>query len=146
MIVEECHKILPGFAMRTDKRIFDLFAPFENAREFRDVSQSFDDVRNFKEKGIVESGIDSKSGLIRTVSANESVNCFLVIVDFAKREEIPLPECLGKFPNCVAESFDRWRRYMFCRVDAETIKIEFCDEILVGVDQNIQYRSWAVPG
>ena len=134
MIVEECHKILPGFAMRTDKRIFNLFAAFENSREFRNVSQSFDDVRNFKEKGVVESGIDTKSALIRTVSAHESVNCFLVIVDFAKREKIPLPECLGKFPNCVAESFDRRGRDVFCRVDAEPIKIKFCDEILVGMD------------
>ena len=146
MIVEECHKILPGFAMRTDKRIFDLFAAFENAREFRNVAQSFDDVRNFKEKRVVESGIDTKSGLIRTVSSHESVNCFLAIVDFAEREKVPLPECLSKFSNCVAERFNGWGRYMFRRVDAETIKIEFCDEVLVGVDQNIQHRPWAVAG
>src|SRR6266481_7019033 len=146
MVVEERDKILPSFAMRTDERVFDLFAAFESAGEIRNVSQIFHDVRNSKEKRVVESGIDTKSRLIRTVSSHESVNCFLVIVDFAEREKVPLPECLGKFSNCIAESFNRWRRYMFRCVDAETIKIEFCDEVLIGVDQNIQHRSGAVPG
>ena len=45
MVVEERDKILPGFAMRTDERLFDFFAAFENAREFRNVSPAFDDVR-----------------------------------------------------------------------------------------------------
>ena len=96
---------------------------------------------NCKEKRVVEGGINTKSGLIRAVSAHESVNCFLVIVDFAKGEKVSLPKCLGEFPNRVAESFDRRGLDMFRRVDAETIKIEFCDKVLIGVDQNIQYRS-----
>src|SRR5258707_789473 len=107
MIVEERHKILPGFAMRTDERVFDLFAAFENARKFRNVPPTFNDVRNCKEKRVVERGIDTKSGLIRTVSSHEFVDCFLVIVDFAKREKVPLSDCLGKFSNRVAEGFNR---------------------------------------
>ena len=91
MVVKERHKILPGFAVRTDERVFDLFAAFENAGEFRNVAHSFDDIRNFKEKRVVKSGIDTKTGLIRTVSSHESVNCFLAIVDFAEREKVPLP-------------------------------------------------------
>src|SRR6266446_2834078 len=146
MVVEERHKILPRFAMRTDERRFDLFAAFKNAGKFRNVSPTFDNIRNFKEKRVVESGIDTKSSLIRTVSSHESVDCFFAIVDFAEREKVPLPECVGKFSNRVAESFNRRGRYMFRRVDAETIKIEFCYEVLIGVDQNIQHRSWAVPG
>src|SRR6266481_5465460 len=145
MIVEERHKILPGFAMRADECLFDLFTAFENAREFRNVSPTFNDVRYRKEKRVVESGVDTKSGLVRTVSSDELVNCFLVIVDFAEREKVPLPECMSKFPNCVSKSFNRWGVYMFRRVDAETIKIKLCDEVLVGVDQNIQHRPWAVP-
>src|SRR6266478_3188311 len=146
MVVEERDKILPGFAMRTDECRFDLFAAFENAREFRNISPTSDDVRNFKEKRVVEGGINTKPGLIRTVSSHESVDCFLAIVDFAEREEVPFPEGVGKFSNRVAEGFNRRRRYMFRRVDAETVKVEFCDEVLIGVDQNIQHRSYAVPG
>jgi hypothetical protein len=71
------------------------------------------------------------------VSSHESVDCFLIIVDFAEREKVPLPECLGEFSNSVAESFNRWGSYMFRGVDAETVKIEFCDEVLVGVNKNI---------
>src|SRR4029077_16752931 len=72
-------------------------------------------------------------------------DCFLAVVDFAEREKIPLPECVGELSNRVAESFNRRGRYMLPRVDAETIKIEFRYEVLVGVDQNIQHRSCAVP-
>src|SRR5690349_6838480 len=35
---------------------------------------------------------------------------------------------------------------MFCRVDTETIEIKSCYHVLVGTDENIQYRSGAVPG
>ena len=137
MIVEECHKILPGFAVRTDERVLDLFAAFENFREFRNVAQSFDDVRHGEEKRVVQRGINTKTGLIRAVPAHKTVNCFLVIVDFAKGQKIPFPQCLSEFPDCVTESFDRRGRDVFGRVDAETIKIKFCDQILVGVNQNI---------
>src|SRR5258708_4895135 len=144
MVVEERDKILPVFDMRTDKTVFRFFTVVEDAREFRNVSPTFHDVRNFEEKRVVEGGIDTKPGL--TMSSHESVDDFLAIIDFAEREEVPFPEGMGKFSNRVPEDFNRRRRYMFRRVDAETVKIEFCDEVLVGVDQNIQHRSYAVPG
>src|SRR5271165_3169776 len=106
MIVEERDKILPGFAVRTNERLFDLFAAFENAGKFCNVSQTFYDVRNLKEERVVESGIDTKSGFIRTVPSHEPVDCFLAIVDFAESEKVPFPKCLGKFSNRVAESFN----------------------------------------
>src|SRR5258707_3433229 len=135
MVVEERDKILPGFAMRTDEPLFSFFTVVEDAREFGDVSPTFDDVRNFKEKRVVESGIDTKPVL--TVSSHESVDDFLAVVDFAEGEEVPFPEGVGKFSNRVAEDFNRRRRYMFRRVDAETVNIEFFDEVLVCVDHNI---------
>src|ERR1700747_1646463 len=145
MICEEGDKILPGFAMRTNEFRFDFFTMVENATEFADISPTFHDICNFKEKRVIKGGIDTESGLIRTVASHKFGNCFLRIVDFAEREKVPFPERLSKFSNCVAEDFNHWGRYMFRRVNTEAIKIKFRDEVLVGMDQNIQHWSGAIP-
>jgi hypothetical protein len=116
-----------------------LFAALKNAREFANVSQTFDDLRNRKEQRIVKGRIDTEPGLIRAVSPYKPVDCLLIVVNFAERKKVSLPQCLGKFPNRIAESFKRKGLNMFRCVDPETIKIEY-DQVLIGLNQNTQPR------
>ena len=146
MVVQEGDEIFAGFAMRTDQVLFGSFAAFENAREFRNVSQALDDVRKRKEQRIIKGRINTESSLIRAVSPYEPVDRFLVIVDFAEGEKVPLPKCLRKFSNRIAESFKRKRLNVFRGIDSETIKIEFCDNVVISVNQNIQHRSCTILG
>src|SRR6478672_5945459 len=146
MVVEEGDKVLAGFAVRTDQILFSLFAALKNAREFANVSQTFDDLRNRKEQRIVKGCIDTKPGLIRAVSPYKPVDCLLIVVNFAERKKVSLPQGLGKFPNRIAESFKEKGLNMFRCVDPEAIKIEFGDQVLIGLNQNTQHRSGTILG
>src|SRR5260221_11319124 len=102
MVVEERDKILPGFAMRTDKPVFSFFTVVEDARELRNVSPTFHDVRNFEERRVVEGGIDTKPGL--TMSSHEWFDDLIAIIHFTEGEEDPFPERMRNFSMRGAEN------------------------------------------
>jgi hypothetical protein len=68
VIVEECDKILSSFAVGTEELGFNFFTAFADDGKSRDIWLRFNNARNFAERRVVQSGINTNPSVVRVAS------------------------------------------------------------------------------